>query len=181
MGEEYTGIKFDCEVTGPVGEALTPNVERYLELDRKLRNYISPKSNEGNMSIRAGGGFLIKGAGAEMTKLTPEQVSFVYAVDEEEYAVKAKGTTPSSEAFLHHYIYRNYPEITLILHFHDDHLMERAKHLPTIGPFPYGSHDLAREAAKEKGSVIRIIEHGFVVKARNSDELFSTLTALRSI
>ena len=59
--------------------------------------------------------------------------------------------------------------------------MERAKHLPSVGPFPYGSHDLAREAAKAKASVVKIIEHGLVAKARNPQELFGTLTALRSI
>lgn len=116
-----------------------------------------------------------------MTKLNPEEVSFVYSVDEENYSIKAKGGTPSSESFLHHYIYKQYPEINLVLHFHDDYLMEKAKHLPTIGPYPYGSHDLAREAAKAKASVVRIIEHGFVAKARSPDELFSTLNALRSI
>jgi len=181
VGEEYTGVKFDCEVTGPISEIFNSQSEEYLAIDRKLKNYLSPKSNQGNLSMRAGGGFLIKEAGTQMAKLTKDDISFVYSVDEENYAVKAKGKLPSSEAFLHHYIYKLYPDITVVLHFHDNRLMEKAKHLPTIGPFPYGSHDLAREAAKAKASVIRIIEHGFVVKARSPEELFSTLTALRSV
>jgi len=181
VGEEYTGPKFHSEVTGDLSEALFPQVDEYLAVDKKLKNYLSPKNNEGNLSMRTFGGFLIKGAGAHMTKLKPEEVSFVYSVDEEKYAAKAKGATPSSESFLHHYIYKEYPEINLVLHFHDDYLMEKARHLPTIGPYPYGSHDLARDAAKAKASVIRVIEHGFVVKARTPEELFNTLTALRSI
>ena len=181
MGEEYSGVKFATEVTGPISEAFNSQLEEYLEIDKKLRRYLSPKSNEGNMSMRAGGGFLVKAAGARMTKLTKEDISFVYTVDEEEYAVKSKGKIPSSESFMHHYIYKFYPDISIVLHFHDERLMKKAKHLPTVGPFPYGSHDLAREAAKAKASVIRIIEHGFVVKARNPEELFSTLTALRSL
>ena len=181
MGEEYTGVKFECDVTGPISEAFNPHIEEYLAMDKKLQGHLSPKSNEGNMSMRVAEGFLIKAAGAPMTKLTKEEVSFVYAIDEEEHCVKAKGKLPSSESFMHHYIYKYYPDIMMVLHFHDDRLMEKAKHLHTIGPFPYGSHDLARDAAKAKPSVIRIIEHGFVVKARSPEELFSTLRALRSI
>lgn len=180
MGEAYEGVKFECELTGPV-EGLDAQVEQYLSIDAKLRNYLSPRNNEGNMSMRAAGSFLIKAAGAEMTRLTKEDVSFVYDVDEEEYSLKAKGKTPSSESFLHYYIYKFYPEITLVLHFHDERLMEKATHLPSVGPFPYGSHDLAREAAKAKAAVTKIIEHGFVAKARNPQELFGTLTALRSV
>ena len=180
MGEEYTGVKFECQLSGPL-EGMDAQVEEYISIDAKLKNYLSPKSNEGNMSMRAAGSFLIKAAGAPMTRLTNEDVSFVYDVSEEEYALKAKGKTPSSESFMHYYIYKFYPEINLVLHFHDEHLMEKAKHLPSVGPFPYGSHDLAREAAKAKAAVVKIIEHGFLAKARNSQELFSTLTALRSI
>jgi len=180
VGEEYTGVKFECTISGPL-EGMDAQVEGYLSIDSKLRNYISPKNNEGNMSMRAAGSFLIKSAGTPMTKLTNEDVSYVYDIDEEEYSLKAKGKTPSSESFMHYYIYKFYPEINFVLHFHDGHLMEKAKHLPSVGPFPYGSHDLAREAAKAKAAVVKIIEHGFVVKARSSQELFSTLTALRSI
>jgi hypothetical protein len=180
VGEGYGGIKFECELTGPLG-GLDAQVEEYLSIDAKLRNYLSPKSNEGNMSMRAAGSFLIKAAGAEMTRLTKEDVSFAYDIDEEEYALKAKGKTPSSESFMHYYIYKFYPEINIVLHFHDEHLMEKAKHLPSVGPFPYGSHDLAREAAKAKAAVVKIIEHGFLAKARNPQDLFSILRALRSI
>ncbi len=181
VSEGYTGVKFECELTGSISEALKPKIEEYLSLDKKLRGYLSPKNNEGNMSMRAGGGFLIKAAGAKMTGLSKEDVSFVYGVHEEDYSLKAKGKMPSSESFMHHYIYKYYPDINVVLHFHDNYLMKKAKHLPTIGPFPYGSHDLAREAAKAKASVLRIIEHGFVVKARSGHELLSTLTVLRSM
>ncbi len=180
MGEEYTGVKFECKLFGPL-KGMDVQVEEYLSIDSKLKSYISPKNNEGNMSMRAAGSFLIKAAGSEMTRLSKEDVSFVYDIDEEEYSLKAKGKPPSSESFMHYYIYKFYPEINIVLHFHDEHLMEKAKHLPSIGPFPYGSHDLAIEAAKAKAAVVKIIEHGFVVKARSSQELFSTFTALRSL
>ncbi|MBD3398258.1 hypothetical protein GF412_03640 [Candidatus Micrarchaeota archaeon] len=180
MGEPYEGVKFECALTGPP-EGMDAQVGEYLSIDAKLRNYLSPRNNEGNMSMRAAGSFLIKAAGAPMTQLTGEDVSFVYDVSEEEYSLKSKGKTPSSESFLHYYIYKFYPEINIVLHFHDGHLMEKAKHLPSVGPFPCGSHDLAREAAKAKAAVVKIIEHGFLVKARNPQELFGTLTALRSV
>jgi hypothetical protein len=105
VGEEYTGVKFECELAGPL-EGLDAQIEQYLSIDNKLRAYLSPKSNEGNMSMRAGGSFLIKAAGARMTELTKEEVSFVYDLDEEEYSLKAKGKTPSSESFMHYYIYK---------------------------------------------------------------------------
>lgn len=176
--EEYSGIKFSCELRGPI-EGLSPQVDSYLSLDKKLDRYIpAPKGNEGNMSMRAGGGFLIKAAGARMMRLKKEDVSFVYSVDEEKHAVYARGKAPSSETFLHHFIYKAHPGISIILHFHDDSLLGRADNVPSIGPFPYGSLELAREAAKADSGVLRIAGHGFVVSAADEGELFGALSGL---
>lgn len=179
MGEGQTA-SFECEISGPV-EGMDAQIDSLLGLSRELLSHLSPKSSGGSISMRAAGSFLINAEGAKTTELMREELSFVYDVDEAEFALKAKGSPPSPDAFLHYYIYKSYPEINIVLHFMDPRLEEKAMHLPSVGPFARGSHDLAREAAKPKASVARIIEQGFVVKARNGAELLGTLNALRSI
>ena len=179
MGEGQTS-SFECALAGPI-EGMDAQVGSLLGLSRKLNSYLSPKSREGSISMRAAGSFLINAEGSGIVELLKEEVSFVYDLDEEEFSLKAKGSAPSPEASLHYYVYRFYPEINTVLHFRDARIEEKATHLPSVGPFPPGSHDLAREAAKIKASVARIVEQGILIKARNEAELFGTLNALRGL
>ncbi len=171
--EEYTGVKFGTRIEkGSVGD-----VSAYLELDKALGEFLKPEENEGNMSMRTGDGFLIKRAGAKMTSLSKEDVVLVRKI--EEGIVYAVGGTPSSESIMHHEIYRKRKDANIILHFHDDRLLGKTG-WETVGPFPYGSMELANAVGEAAGKTDRVeIEgHGFAVIAKNREELLGTIRSL---
>ncbi|NYZ77766.1 class II aldolase/adducin family protein, partial [Candidatus Micrarchaeota archaeon] len=159
--EKYAGVKFRTRIEkGSVG-----GVSGFLGLDRALAKYLKPEANEGNMSMRAADGFLIKRSGARMTSLTGKDVVLVKNV--ENNVVHAVGGTPSSESILHHEVYRKRKDAGVILHFHNDSLLEELD-WETVGPFPYGSRGLADAVAKAAGKTdrIKIAGHGFVLIAK---------------
>jgi hypothetical protein len=93
--EEYEGVKFTARVVP--GEIPEECANRLLKRDGELRHYLSPVSNEGNLSVLCGHGFVIKGAGARLTLLKREDLSFVIGLNEKEFLVDAIGTRPSSK------------------------------------------------------------------------------------
>ncbi|MBU0532837.1 class II aldolase/adducin family protein [Candidatus Micrarchaeota archaeon] len=168
--EEYNGVKFSYRLV----EGKLPEISSYLTLDAKLRGFLNPKKNEGNMSIRVANGFLIKRTGAKMTELGKEDVSLVLEVDED--IVIAVGAVPSSETRMHYEIYGALPEVSIILHFHDENLLEKFEGA-SVGPFSYGSKELAKAAAKmaRLHGIFMIKEHGFVLIAKNEEELLEMM------
>lgn len=171
--EEYKGVKF--QVIDLEGEV--PHKEKLLTLDKLLSKYLQPVENEGNMSVREGKGFLIKKAGCKMTQLKDDEVIFVEKVVENR--VYSSGGTPSSESRMHFSIYTNRKDAKIILHFHDEQLLSKA-FKSECGPFFYGSWELADEIGKlsKKEDIIKIKEHGFVVIARDEEELIKKMEEL---
>lgn len=180
--EEYNGAKFSCILLGRI-TAEDSKIEELLQIDSALREFLHPSRNEGNLSLRTKKGFLIKGAGEKLTNLTRDSLSHVISTDESSFSVTTEGKTPSSESFMHHLIYENQPEINAILHFHDDSLLSKIPKgkFPEIPPLPYGSMELAREAAKPKGSIILLKNHGFILKSQSPKELLKMLKELHSL
>lgn len=173
--EEYTGVKFRTVIEeGAVGD-----VSEFLKIDKLLGKYLHPEENEGNMSLRVDGGFLIKIAGAGMTKLTEKDVVLVKKI--ESGKVYAVGGTPSSESIMHYSIYNKRKDAGAILHFHDDELMQKID-WEAVGPFPYGSKELADAVAdaSEKNDKIKIAGHGLVIIARKKEELLGMLEEIYS-
>lgn len=168
--EEYRGVKFRLKKL----EQKLPDsaVRRFLELDARLGEFIGPEQNEGNMSMRHWNGFLIKRSGSRIGMLGKEDVSCVLRADEE---VAYTGAEPSSEARMHARIYERLPDAGVILHFHDDARLASYGG-PSIGPYEYGSQELANAAAEmaEKKEFM-IKEHGFVIIARDEEELIQRL------
>lgn len=168
--EEYEGVKFrlkKLEQKLPEGA-----VRKFLELDSKLTGFLKPGQNEGNMSMRHWNGFLIKRAGARMGSLGKDDVSCVLRVDSE---VVYTGAEPSSEARMHAGIYEKAPDAGVILHFHDDERLASYEG-PSIGPYEYGTLELANAAAgKAKEKEFMIKEHGFVIIAKDENELIQRL------
>ncbi|MBN2122009.1 class II aldolase/adducin family protein [Candidatus Micrarchaeota archaeon] len=178
MGEEYKGAKFSCKITGGI-TADDSRIEELLQIDSALKEFLHPNKNEGNLSVRTKKGFLIKGAGEKLTKLNKDSLSHVISAEESSFFVIAEGKTPSSESFMHHFIYENQPEINAILHFHDDSLLEKAKgKFPEVPELPYGSMELAREASGPRESIITLKNHGFLLKAQSPKELPKMLKEL---
>ena len=173
--EEYAGVKFETVLLeGDIGD-----VSGFLEIDKLLGKYLHPEKNEGNMSLRVEDGFLVKRAGAGMTKLTEKDVVLVKKI--ENGKVYAVGGTPSSESVMHYSIYNRRKDAGIILHFHDDELMKKLD-WETVGPFPYGSRELADAVgnASSKNDRIKIAGHGLVVIAKNKKELFKILGEIYS-
>ena len=167
--EEYTGVKFETVIEeGSIG-----NVSEFLEVDKMLEEYINPEGNEGNMSIRTVEGFLIKKAGTRMTSLAENDVVLVKRIEDKVYAV---GGTPSSESIMHYEIYKRRKEVNIVLHFHN----ELSVKWKSVGPFPYGSRELAdavADAMKDTDKV-EIKEHGYVIAAENKEKLFGIIQSL---
>lgn len=169
--EEYEGVRFRLREID--AEIPSDAVGRFLEVDSGLRRFLSPKQNEGNMSMRFEEGFLIKRTGARMGSLAVEDISWVRSAGEE---VAFSGPVPSSESRMHARIYEACPDANVILHFHDE---EKLKSYPgpSIGPLGYGTMELAdaagKRAIREKEFMIK--GHGFVIIAGDAEELFQRL------
>lgn len=170
--EEYVGVKFPYKLIE--GEISEDDVRKYLKIDEKLGEILSPLENEGNMSMKIKEGFLIKRAGARMTELKDKDVSLVLEMKAD--VVIATGAVPSSETRLHDEIYKSAPEARVILHFHNDKLLESFEG-PSIGPFPYGTVELAKAAgeAAKSNEMFMIKEHGFILTAKNEEELLKRM------
>ena len=139
---------------------------------------IDPKANEGNLSMRYNGGFLIKRTGVRLAHLHEEDVVFVEKV--EDTKVFSTGM-PSTESIMHYEIYTTRSDAEIILHFHDEELLKK-KFEAEIGPFPYGTKELAvavSEAAVNS-DILKIKEHGFVIIAKNKEELKEKLLSCLS-
>jgi ribulose-5-phosphate 4-epimerase/fuculose-1-phosphate aldolase len=169
--EEYRRVKFKLKKL----EQMLPDgaLRKFLGLDSKLKEFIGPGQNEGNMSTRHWNGFLIKRAGAMMGELGGDDVSCVLRADEE---VAYTGAEPSSEARMHARIYEKIPDANIILHFHDDEKLAGYSG-PSIGPYGYGTRELADAAAAmaAQKQEFMIKEHGFVIIAKDENELIQRL------
>jgi L-fuculose-phosphate aldolase len=174
--EEYKGVKFRLV---PLERALPrADVAAFLSLDRSLSAYIHPEKNEGNLSIRVEGGFLIKRTGAKLTTCTEKDVVLVVRAGRE--SVSAAGGTPSSESRMHGAVYRRRKDANAILHFHDDKLLSRPIGV-AVGPFlRYGTEALATAVARAcvRSDLVRILGHGLVIVGRDGKDILEKLGRL---
>jgi ribulose-5-phosphate 4-epimerase/fuculose-1-phosphate aldolase len=175
--EKYEGVKF--RATRFPGEIPAPCASALLRIDTILMDFLSPSANEGNISVLCKGGFLIKGTGSKLTQLKKGDLSLVLSINEKEFSLVYSGALPSSESFLHHFIYRSVPA-SIILHFHDDALLSRKLPFPSVPKFPYGSMELAKAvSSKAKSSKIILMEgHGFLVWAEKEEEIIPLLKSI---
>jgi len=165
--ERYIGVKFHVKIVEKDIEEQA--IHGFLNIDKMVGEHIDPKANEGNLSIRYNGGFLIKRTGTRLAHLHEEDVVFVEKVDDNN--VFSTGM-PSSESIMHYEIYATRNDVEIILHFHDEELLKK-EFESEVGPFPYGTKELAvavSEAALDH-DIIKIREHGFVILAKNKEEL----------
>ena len=90
-----------------------------------------------------------------------------YAENEDSFLVKGQHE-PSSESFLHFYIYDRFPETNVIMHGHSSLLngfAERLNIKETAEELPYGTRELAHSALQvlsAENSFIILKNHGFV-------------------
>ena len=168
--EEYKGVKFQTiDIERKVHDRI-----KLVRLDRTIAEFIKTNLNEGNMSIREKSGFLIKKAGSKMTQLNEKDVVYVKKIKENK--VFSIGGIPSSESIMHWEIYQKRKDIKIILHFHDNSLLGN----DGIGPFEYGTEELAEAVAREskEKDIIKIKEHGLVIITDNEKDLIRKLKGL---
>jgi len=135
----------------------------------------------GNLSYRTEKGFVVSGTGVYLNVLSPETVSEVIDIKEENrrYLVYANGTAvPSRECLLHSYIYQQRREINAVFHTHDETVVAIYDKLGvpcTIGEQPRGSSELASEACRvleaEAGAQFIILRnHGIISLGKTMQE-----------
>ncbi|MFA5412084.1 MAG: class II aldolase/adducin family protein [Candidatus Micrarchaeia archaeon] len=175
--EKYEGVKFRAiKVPGGVPGACA---SRLLAMDATLKGLLSPSANEGNLSVLCGKGFVIKGTGSKLTLLKKEDLAYVASVNESDFSLSYSGALPSSESFMHHFIYRSVPA-SAILHFHGDSLLSRKPSLPFVPKLPYGSPELANAVSSKakEGKIILMEGHGFIIWAEKDHELIPLLKSI---
>jgi len=165
--EKYIGVKFHVKTIEK--EIEQQAIDGFLGIDRMIGEHIDPKANEGNLSMRYNGGFLIKRTGTRLAHLHEEDVVFVEGIQDS--TVFSTGM-PSSESIMHYEIYASRNDVEIILHFHDEELLKK-EFETEVGPFPYGTRELADAMSEAvlKSDIVKIKEHGFVILAKNKEEL----------
>ena len=140
--------------------------------ERFQRNDLTPEfegNYTGNLSFRLGEGFVITASGLK-NKQNLGNDCFVYVkdYDEQTNTVYVEGIRkPSSEAVMHHLIYKARKEVNAVFHGHSDAIMMNAEKLGlhvTKKEYESGTLALAKEALKalENKNLVVLRNHGFV-------------------
>lgn len=138
-------------------------------------------ASAGNLSFRTTTGFVITPTRVQLKAgLSWEHLIEVVRANWLDYEMHFLGTAPpSSDSFLHERIYRLRPDVTAVLHGHDDVVLTQADALArefdiavTPAEMLFGTKEDALATAAELGSKNYIIRkgHGFVSVGRTLDE-----------
>jgi len=177
--EKYVGTKFETIfLKNKVGFSVL-NAKKLIYWAKIFsKNNLAPsyaKGSSGNLSFRSKKGFVITPTAMFFEKLKPKDLAVVENFDFGKNTVFVRGTkVPSSETPMHFLIYKKRKDVAVVLHFHDNLLLEKAKELKipcSEKEFPYGSIDLAKETAKllSRKNFACIKGHGFVCAGKDFD------------
>jgi ribulose-5-phosphate 4-epimerase/fuculose-1-phosphate aldolase len=111
--------------------------------------------------------------------LTNRSFAEVVRCDEREKIIYAHGREPSSEAFLHYFIYKERPDVNAIFHGHCGVILDAAQSLgipQTAKEEPFGTLALARAVQEILGNNTFLImnNHGFISLGRDMEEAGAT-------
>jgi len=179
MREKYVGPKFETILDK---KKLFQNQEtkelifwckKFDKLGLALKE---DKWSVGNLSFRKREGFIITGSSKDMAKINIEKLAFVKKCDLKKKEVHVQGLTlPSSETFLHWFIYKKRKGVKAIFHGHNHKILEEAtklKIVQTKKEKPYGTIQLAKEVLKvlNKNNFIILKNHGFLSLGKSMKE-----------
>jgi ribulose-5-phosphate 4-epimerase/fuculose-1-phosphate aldolase len=148
-------------------------IEALKEWCRKFqRNGLTPEfegNYTGNLSFRCEDGFVITASGLK-SKQNLSNDCFVYVknYDEQSNSVYVEGRRqPSSEAVMHHLIYKAHKEVNAVFHGHNKAIVANAEKLAfpvTEREHEPGTIELAKEALKalDNQNLVVLKNHGFV-------------------
>lgn len=184
--EVYAGVKFPIK---KIADQFRDD-DRLVVLHRWVRIFadlglapIHPEGAYGNHSYRDGDDWFVitKTGMIPHERLDKNDYCRVrYSETDERFEIEGK-YDPSSECFLHHYIYSNFPGINAVLHGHSDILTRNAVSLgipETKKEQPYGTVALAEEALEVLGgqtSFFVLKNHGFVAVGDTLEKTASTV------
>ncbi len=165
MAEEYVGVKFRTLFEGASFGNEPERAAVLAELSR-LQGKGLIHGIPGNVSMRANEGMVITPTGLDLAKVKDADMVFVTGISEEAGIVKARGRRqPSSESMMHWLIYKEFPKVNAIVHFHSDELLNRPGKIPETGrAHPYGTPGLAHAALevlkRRRSKIIILRDHG---------------------
>jgi len=148
--------------------------------ERFQKNELTPEfegNYTGNLSFRSREGFVITASGLKSKeKLSSDYFVYVKNYDEQSNTVYVEGRRqPSSEAVMHHLIYKARTEVGAVFHGHNDAIIMNAEKrgFPvTEKEYEAGTIELAKEVLKvlENNKLIVLRNHGFVSLGRTMKE-----------
>jgi len=177
--EHYKGIKFAVRFAEkklldfPIQKELIAWGEKLSKLDC-IPTYPHPEnphiiSSAGNLSARIDGKFIVTSAGSNLGVLTQKNFVEIIDVDVHTETIQAIGIEqPSSETMLHNEIYKKREDILVILHGHNDLILQYAQELglkSTRNHYPYGTIKLTEsvtEILKDDDEFLIMKGHGFL-------------------
>ena len=150
--------------------------------------------SSGNLSWRVGDKMLVSGTGSWLPVLPPEKVAVCDIISGQ----VENGVRPSMESVFHLGIFRNRPDVNVVLHFQSEYATAVScmrnkpsnfnvtaevpchvgKEIPIIPYYRPGSPELAEavvEAMKEHNSVL-LTNHGQVVCGKDFDQVYERAT-----
>jgi ribulose-5-phosphate 4-epimerase/fuculose-1-phosphate aldolase len=127
----------------------------------------------GNLSFRTKVGFVITGAGVDLSDT--KESDFVEVVDISNLVVSVNGVKePSSESMLHNEIYKTRSDIKAIFHGHSKQILDfyAEKYPITKLEKPYGSIDLVKQVITilDQNDFVLMRNHGFLSFGKNMQE-----------
>src|ERR1041385_2687414 len=167
-------------------------VEVYVELDRRGMNAVS----SGNVSVRFGKGMLITPTGCTAEGLRPADIVMTG------FDGSSKGKLrPSSEWIMHTEIYQRVADANCVIHTHADHCVALSAlrrplpafhymiqalgggDVPTVGYFPFGTHELGKAAgqALENRKACLMANHGMAARGLTIRAAFDAALLLETM
>lgn len=183
--EGYKGIKYETYL---VRETI-PDDPRLEDLKQWCKvfhnNNLAPPyegGSYGNLSFRVSPGkdeFIITCSKSSLADSTEnDRFSLVQDIHygcKRVYYSGAKGRKPSSEAMVHHMIYKKRPKINAIFHGHCNLISDNIENIKipeTAEEKPYGTIELVEEVIKilDKGNFLQMKNHGFLSLGKTIQE-----------
>ena len=156
MGSDFTRLNFGGGVELLDHDAIPSRVddarEQVLKACRMLVDQGLVARTWGNVSVRISDDlFAITPSGRDYGTLTPDQIVVVNAADGTWFG----DIKPSSEKFLHSYIYLDRPEVNVIVHTHQFY----ASAISVLGLDVENFGDVSQEAAAAMGETVPCAEY----------------------
>ena len=153
-----------------VHDEIMKHVDDFIKCGKLLGDSGLSIGSGGNISVKMQNGILIKSGGSKLSNMTPEDVVFVTAVEDDKiYFLGPK--KPSSETVMHWKIYEKRRDISAIAHVNAGPL-DGVEIFVTPVEIAWGTTELGEDTAKlmENRDVLMLKNHGVVTLGKTLEE-----------